>query len=222
MKILIVEDDRKVARFLKRVLSEESHVPDVCASGDDALVQIRSGVYDLVILDWMIPGIDGLDVCRHVRRAGSNVPILMLTARGELSERVLALNAGADDYLVKPFEVDELLARVTALLRRAAGSAILRIGPLEIDRYEHRARVAGRTIELSTREFSLLAYLARHANEPVPRSKLMTDLWATQLDSQSNLVDVYISHLRDKLADHAWMIETIRGRGYRLRTDPPA
>lgn len=220
MKILVVEDDRKLARFLQRMLSEEGYTTDVCANGADALVQVRTGVYDLVVLDWMIPGMDGLQVCRELRRSGSNVPILMLTARGELGERVMALKTGVDDYLVKPFEIDEVLARVAALLRRSVGQHVLKVGSLEIDRVERAAKLAGKPLELSTREFNLLVYLAANANQVVTRSKLMTEVWATQLDSQSHLIDVGINRLRDKLADEAWMIETVRGRGYMLRSDP--
>ncbi len=221
MKILVVEDDRKLARFLVRVLSEQEYAADVCASGDDALIQIRTGQYDLVILDWMIRGIDGLELCRELRRSGSTVPILMLTARSELAERVLALKTGVDDYLVKPFEIDELLARITALLRRAVGQHVVTVGALVIDRAERKATLAGTRLDLSTREFDLLAYLALHANQVVTRTKLLLDVWSSQIESQSNLIDVHISRLRDRLSEHAWMIETVRGRGYMLRSDPP-
>jgi DNA-binding response OmpR family regulator len=221
MKILVVEDDRKLARFLKRMLSEEGYTTDVCSNGPDALVQAQAGIYDLVVLDWMIPGMDGLQVCRELRRSGSNLPILMLTARGELGERVLALKTGVDDYVVKPFEIDEMLARVAALLRRSRGQHIIKVGDLEINRIEREAKLAGNALELSTREFDLLAYLAANANQIVTRTKLMADVWSTQLDSQSHLIDVGINRLRDKLGEHAWMIETVRGRGYVLRPDRP-
>jgi DNA-binding response OmpR family regulator len=219
MKILVVEDDRKLASFLQRMLSEEGYTADVCSSGADALVQAQSEIYDLVLLDWMIPNMDGLQVCRELRRSGSNVPILMLTARSELGERVMALKTGVDDYVVKPFEIDEVLARIVALRRRALSQHVLKVGEIEIDRVGRKAKLAGNVLELSTREFNLLVYLAVNANEVVTRTKLMTDVWSTQLDSQSHLIDVGISRLRDKLGDYAWMIETVRGRGYRFRSE---
>lgn len=217
MKILVVEDDRKLTYFLQRMLSEEGYTTDACASGADALGQIRSGLYNLVILDWMIPGIDGLEVCREIRRVGAKVPILMLTARSELGEKVMALKAGVDDYVVKPFEIDEVLARVAALLRRAVGGHLLKIGALELDRLLRKASLNGKPLDLSMREFNLLAYLVKNAEELVPRSKLMSEVWSTRLDTQSHLVDVGINRLRDRLGEYAWMIETVRGRGYLLR-----
>jgi DNA-binding response OmpR family regulator len=217
VKILVVEDDRKLARFLQRVLSEEGYTVDVCASGNDALVQGRSGIYALVLLDWMIPDLDGLEVCRLLRRASSTVPIMILTARGELSERVIGLDAGADDYLVKPFEVEELLARVKALLRRSTGPLLLRLGALEIDREDRSVRVGGAAVDLTTREFNLLLHLAHRAGQVVTRTELLTQVWSTQFDPESNVVEVHISRLRDKLGAHADLIETVRGRGYRLR-----
>jgi DNA-binding response OmpR family regulator len=218
VKILIVEDDRKLARFVQRVLSEEGYAADLCSSGPDALVQARSGIYNLVLLDWMIPDLDGLEVCRQLRRSGCTVPILMVTARGELSERVLGLDSGADDYLVKPFEVEELMARVHALLRRAVGHPRLTFGGLEIDRDLRQARLEGRVIELTAREFSLLLHLAHHCDQVVTRTELLTQVWSTQFDPESNVVEVHVSRLRDKLGENAWMIDTVRGRGYRLRT----
>jgi DNA-binding response OmpR family regulator len=220
VKILVVEDDPKLARLLRRVLAEEGHVVDVCVNGDEALVQGRSGVYGLVLLDWMIPGVDGLSVCRELRRSGSQVPILMLTARCELSERVLAINAGADDYMAKPFEIDELLARLTALLRRSIGQQVISLGELEVDRLDRNATLAVKRLKLSAREFDVLAYLACRANQPVERSDLLAHVWPTQFDSGSNVVDVHINRLREKLGSFAWMIETIRGRGYMLRSEP--
>jgi DNA-binding response OmpR family regulator len=220
MKILLVEDDRKLARFLSRVLTEEGYTADVCSSGSDALEQARSGIYKLLVLDWMVPDNDGLEVCRQLRRHGNNVPIIMLTARGELAERVMALDAGADDYLIKPFEVDELVARVKALLRRVSGPLRLRFGAVEIDREKRRVLISGTPIELTTREFNLLLHLAHHAGQVVTRTELLSGVWSTQFDTESNVVEVHISRLREKLADHAAMIETVRGRGYRLRVEP--
>jgi DNA-binding response OmpR family regulator len=220
VKILVVEDDRKLARFLQRVLSEEGHTADVCSRGADALEQVRAGIYSLVLLDWMLPDLDGLEICRQLRRSSVTVPIMMLTARGEVSERVLGLDSGADDYLVKPFEVEELVARVNALLRRSSGSSQLKLGPLEIDRDRHKASLEGKVIDLTTREFSLLLHLAFRVGQVVTRTELLAQVWSTNFDPESNVVEVHISRLRDKLGEHAWMVDTVRGRGYRLRTEP--
>jgi DNA-binding response OmpR family regulator len=218
MKVLIVEDDAKLARFLSRILTEEGYVTDVCRSGSDAVAQARSGVYELVILDWMLPELDGLSVCREVRKAGLTLPVLMLSARGELQERVLGLQSGADDYVVKPFEVEELLARVHALARRAAGFATMQFGELSLDRLQHRFLLGGKPLELTGREYGLLLHLAFRSERVVTRSELLQQVWDASFDTGTNVVDVHVSRLRDKLGDHAWMIETVRGTGYRLRT----
>jgi two-component system OmpR family response regulator len=217
VKVLVVEDDRKLASFLSRVLTEEGYTVDVCGNGGDAVKQVQSGLYGLVLLDWMLPDSDGLEVCRVLRRDGNNTPIILLTARGEVKERVLGLEAGADDYMVKPFEVEELVARVAAVLRRAAGLASLKIGPLELDRAERRARLDGKLVELTTREFSILLHLALKAGRVVKRAELLAQVWSTQFDPESNVVEVHMSRLRDKLGEHEWMVDTVRGRGYRLR-----
>ncbi len=222
MKILVVEDDVKVARFIARVFGEEGFVTDLCVSGADAVRQAGAVSYDLILLDWMLPDLDGLAVCRELRRGGSTAPIIMLTARGEVRERVLGLEAGADDYVVKPFEIDELLARVHALIRRTHGFGRVVLGELELDRLQRRATLQGRPLELTTREYSLLLFLAAQVDQVVTRSELLTHVWSTQFDPGSNLVDVHIKRLRDKLGAHAWMIDTVRGKGYRLRTEPGA
>jgi len=218
MRILVVEDDQKLASFLGRVLSEEGYSVDRCTTGADAISQARTGVYELILLDWMIPDLDGLEVCRQVRRDGSPVPILMLTARDQVRERVLALDAGADDYLVKPFEIEELVARINALLRRAKGHSRMKLGPLDIDRAQRRVLLDGETLDLTTREMALLLHLAHRVDRVVTRSELLSQVWSIRFDPESNVVEVHISRLRDKLQRHAWMIETVRGRGYRLRT----
>jgi DNA-binding response OmpR family regulator len=217
VKILLVEDDKKLARFVTRLLTEEGYAVDSCARGHDALTQAQAGVYDLLVLDWMLPDLDGLAVCRELRRAGSTLPILMLTARGETRERVLGLDAGADDYVIKPFEVEELLARVRALLRRASGHSSLRLGGLEIDRIHRRVLARGAPIDLTSREYALLLHLAHKADRVVPRSELLAQVWETHFDPGSNLVEVHVSRLRDKLGELAWQVETVRGVGYRLR-----
>ena len=222
MKVLILEDDQKLARFVARVLTEEGLAVDSCATGTDAVAQAQTGVYDLVILDWMTPEMDGLTVCRELRRTGCSSPILMLTARGETREKVLALEVGADDYMVKPFEVEELVARIRALLRRTAGLHALRCGDVEIDRVERTARLAGVALALTNREYALLLHLIHHADRIVKRSELLAHVWSTSFDPGSNLVEVHVSRLRDKLGDRAWMIETVRGVGYRLRREHAA
>ena len=222
VKVLLVEDDLKLARFLRRLLAEEGYTVDLCTGGEDCLAQAGSGLYSLVILDWMLPDRDGLSVCRELRQKGVLTPILMLTARGDLKERVLGLKTGADDYLVKPFELDELLARMFALIRRTAAFGRLRIGELELDRMRHSALVKGRAIELTGREHAFLLYLAHQAGKPVPRSELLSNIWELHIDPGTNLVDVLVSRLRDKLGEHAWMIDTVRGLGYSLRAERTA
>ena len=218
MKILIVEDDQKLARFVLRVMTEEGYQADLATSGEEAIRQGKMGIYDLVLLDWMLPDGDGLHVCRELRKGGYAGPIMMLTARAELREKVLGLDAGADDYLVKPFEVEELVARVKALLRRTAGFAALRLGDLEIDRLSRKVHLAGKTLDLTTKEYGLLLYLAGAGDgKPVSRTTLLANVWDLSFDPSSNLVEVHISRLRDKLGGYAWMIETVRGVGYCLR-----
>jgi DNA-binding response OmpR family regulator len=218
LKILVVEDDKKLARFLSRVLTEEGYVTDSASNGQEAIQQAESGVYDLIVLDWMLPETDGLHVCRELRRSGCAAPILMLTARGETRERVLGLDAGADDYMVKPFEVEEFVARVRALIRRTAGFGRLRCGDIEIDRVGHRALLKGQPLSLTSREYALLVHLVHHSDKIVTRTELLSRVWETNFDPGSNLIEVHVSRLREKLGDHAWMIETVRGSGYRLRS----
>jgi two-component system, OmpR family, response regulator len=217
MKILVVEDNRKLARFLHRALSEERHVVDTVTDGTTAVEQVATIDYDLVILDWMLPEMDGLSVCRMLRSRGARVPILMLTARGDVNERITGLDAGADDYLSKPFDLGELLARVRALHRRAeAAGVVLRAGPLVIDRAQHRAELERRRLALTPREFALLAYLAAERGRTVPRTELLSKLWDINFDPGSNVVEVHIRHLRDKLGEWSRLIETVRGVGYRM------
>lgn len=221
MKVLIVEDNLKVSRLLVRVFGEEGFTVDACAHGEDAVTRATAVGHDVIVLDWMLPDIDGIAVCTQLRRAGITTPILMLTARDEVNERVLGLNSGADDYLVKPFEVEELLARVRALLRRTSSMARFRAGALEIDPMARRAFVAGAPVDLTTREYSLLVYLARRVDVVVPRTELLANVWETNFEPGTNIVEVSVSRLRDKLGDHDWMVETVRGAGYRLRVKSP-
>jgi len=219
MKVLLLEDNPKVARFLAQIFTENGYIVDVCDSGADALKHATTGVYDVVVLDWMVPDVDGVATCRAIRKAGIATPILMLTARALPSERVLGLDSGADDYLTKPFDIEELLARVRALIRRASEGGKLRCGELEIDQIAHQARLRGQALVLTTREFALLLALAKRADQVVTRTDLLANIWSVSFDSGSNLLDVHMSRLRDKLGDCRWMIETVRGRGYRLRTE---
>ncbi len=221
MKVLVVEDDAKLSRFLIRVLVEEGFTADGCAKGADGIAQACSQIYDLIILDWMLPDVDGLAVCREVRSKGVRTPILMLTARGELRERVLGLETGADDYLVKPFEVEELVARIRALVRRASGFAKLGIGALELDRVGREVTLGGQVLDLTSREYALLLDFVHHAEKIVTRTELLARVWGTSFDPGSNLVEVHVSRLRDKLGDYSWMIETVRGAGYRLTATAP-
>ncbi|HEY3257072.1 MAG TPA: response regulator transcription factor [Polyangiaceae bacterium] len=221
LKVLVVEDNPKVARFLRRLLTDEGLVADACADGDEAVRQAKNGIYDLVLLDWMLPGQDGLAVCRELRRSGSNVPVLMLTARGELRERVLGLKSGADDYLVKPFEVEELVARIHALLRRTQGARRLNLGGMELDLEKRCVVVDGLPVSITGRELDLLLHLAHRVNEVVTRTELLARIWQMPFDPGSNVVDVQVRRLREKLGTRAWMVETVRGVGYRLRSEPP-
>ncbi len=218
VKTLVVEDNQKLARLLKRALEEDGYVVDVVTDGATALDQLRRVEYDAVVLDWMLPEVDGLTVCRTLRARGNGVPILMLTARAEISERVTGLDAGADDYLAKPFDLGELLARVRARMRRGANVQVLRIGPLLIDRAERRVLVNGRRLELTPREFTLLSYLGREAGRAVPRTELLAKVWEMAFDPGSNLVDAHVRNLREKLGDCAGLIRTVRGIGYKLET----
>ena len=220
--MLVVEDDVKLSRFLVRVLVEEGFVADACATGTHAIEQAPAGLYDLIVLDWMLPDVDGLSVCRTLRQSGLATPILMLTARGEVRERVLGLDSGADDYLVKPFEVEELVARIRALVRRSSGVAKISVGPLELDRVGREVLLSGAPLELTAREYALLLDLMHHAEKTVSRTELLARVWGTNFDPGSNLVEVHVSRLRDKLGEHAAMITTVRGVGYRLTAGPHA
>jgi DNA-binding response OmpR family regulator len=222
VKLLVIEDDPKLARLLTRFLQEEGYVVDGCATGELGLRQAATGLYDLIVLDWMLPDLDGLSLCRRLRAQGASLPILMLTSRAELSERVMGLDAGADDYVVKPFEIEELAARIRALLRRVAAAGKTSVGPLSLDTRQRRATLAAAPLELTSREYALLAYLIRRADQIVSRSELLAHVWSTQFDPGSNLVEVHVSRLRDKLGRWAGMIETVRGAGYRLRAGEAA
>ncbi len=217
MKILVVEDNQKFARFLVRALSEEGYVVDLVGDGEAAVQQAQSIDYDLMILDWMLPEMDGLSVCRAVRAKGLRLPILMLTARADISERITGLDAGADDYVPKPFDLGELFARMRALVRRSGQSdGVIRLGPIVVDQRNRKVTVDGRKLDFTPREYALLTYLARESGRVVPRTELLAKVWELNFDPGSNVVEVHIKNVRDKLGDHASMIETVRGVGYRM------
>ncbi len=221
MRILVVEDNRRLSDSLRMTLAEDGYAVDVAYDGPDGEEMARMSLYDVIVLDLMLPHKDGLAVCRDLRNRRVNTPILMLTARDALDDRVRGLDSGADDYLVKPFEVDELRARLRALLRRESSnkSGTLRIADLELDPAAHTANRAGQEIELTAKEFSLLEYLMRHPNRLITREMAEEHLWSYDHLVASNVVDVYIRRLRRKI-DDPWpdkLLETVRGAGYRIR-----
>jgi DNA-binding response OmpR family regulator len=220
--VLIVVDEEKHATFLSRLLSEEGYTADLCTGGEEAVTRGQSGRYSLILLDWTLPDLDGLSVCRELRQKGVLTPILMLTARRELQDRVLALDSGVDDYVLRPFEVTELLARIRALLRRSAGLASLRAGPLEFDRVRHVVLLGGDALSLTLREYGFLLHLMHRINQTVTRAELLIQVWNADPDSSSNVVEVMVTKLREKLGKYAWMLQTVRGSGYGLRTESAA
>ena len=221
MRILLVEDEPSAARFIAKGLREAKHAVDIATDGIAASRQCQENDYDAVILDVMLPGKDGLAVCRDLRAAGSDVPVLMLTARDAVEARVQGLDAGADDYLTKPFDFRELLARVRALTRRdrrPLAPERIEVGPLAIDVAGQRVWIDGRELDLTSREYALLEYLARRAGEVVGRADIAEHVWDENYDPFSNVVDVYVQRLRRKLdsGDGPSLIRTRRGQGYQL------
>lgn len=222
MHILVVEDEKRLANLVRRALEEESHVVDVTYDGAEALEMAQSTNYDLMVLDLMLPHMDGIEVCRRLRAQGNDVRILMLTARDAVEDRVLGLEAGADDYLVKPFSFAELLARVKALARRKIEPQTeteLQSADLVLDLARREARRDGKTIELTAKEFQLLEYLMRNAGHVLTRTQILDHVWGYNFDSFSNVVDIYVHYLRNKV-DRDFdepLIRTVRGVGYSLK-----
>jgi two-component system, OmpR family, response regulator len=223
MRVLVVEDDPKMAALIRRGLGEEGLVVDLTERGEDALWMAGSTAYDAVVLDVLLPGIDGFETCRRLRSEGTWTPVLLLTARDAVEDRIAGLDGGADDYLTKPFSFGELMARLRALSRRGAAArpAVLEVGDLRLDPATRRVWRRDTEIALSQREFALLEAFMRHPGEALSRLQLLERAWDYAYENRSNVVDVYVRYLRDKVDRPfgAQSIETLRGHGYRLRED---
>jgi two-component system copper resistance phosphate regulon response regulator CusR len=224
-RILLVEDDAEIAEFVAQGLREEGYVVEVAADGHDGRHALGAASWDLVILDWWLPGPDGYALLREFREAGKTAPVLFLTARDAVAQRVEGLTAGADDYLCKPFAYEELLARVQALLRRVAGTAgpVWRHHDIVVDPATNRAERAGKPLGLTARELALLVFLLRHPGEVLSRTRLYEQVWEEQYDGLSNTLEVHVMELRKKLEAHGpRVVHTVRGRGYMLGDPQPA
>ena len=223
MRILVIEDERKVAEFVARGLRDQRFAVDVANDGQAGWDMASTCNYDLIVLDLMLPGLSGLEILKRIRGRRSQVPVLVLTARSGTAEKVENFEAGADDYLTKPFAFDELLVRVKALLRRGSPdqSSILRIGDLEIDRQKQSAKRAGKRIELTPKEYSLLEFLTANAGRVVSRTMIIEHVWDESFQGLTNIVDVYVRHLRSKVDDQnpKKLIRTVRGVGYTVNDD---
>lgn len=223
MRILLVEDERDAARMLSKGLREQTYAVDLAYDGAEALEKAEINAYDLLILDVMLPGVDGFEVCRQLRERGLSVPILLLTARGGVTDRITGLDRGADDYLTKPFDFGELLARIRALLRRGADlkDSVLQVGDLAVDTRSHSVTRSGSSISLTAKEYSMLEYLARRAGEVVSRADISEHVWEENYDPFSNLIEVYVQRLRRKLdaPESAPLLHTRRGEGYILSAE---
>lgn len=222
MRILLVEDDRDAAAYLVKALREAGHVPDHAVDGEDGYAQATVNSYDVLVVDRMLPKLDGLSVIGRLRAEGVRTPTLILSALGQVDDRVAGLRAGGDDYLTKPYAFSELLARIEALGRRGAPNAadtVYRVGDLELDRLAHKVVRLGGEIVLQPREFRLLEYLMRHAGQVVTRTMLLENVWDYHFDPQTNVIDVHISRLRSKI-DKGYdtpLLHTVRGAGYMVR-----
>ena len=223
MRILVVEDEPKVASFIRRALEEESYAVDAADNGNDGLDMAQVGSYDLVILDLMLPGLPGIEVLKRMRAARLKMPVLILTARSQVDQRVHGLDAGADDYLTKPFAIDELLARVRALLRRGAGepTGLLQVDDLVLNPATREVTRAGQRIELTSKEYALLEYLMRNAGRVLTRPMIAEHVWNLDFDTFTNVIDVYVNYLRNKIdrGRDRKLIHTVRGSGYVLKVD---
>lgn len=225
MRILVIEDDQRLTRLMKQVLKEEHYTVDIAHDGETGLDMLLSAIYDVAIIDWMLPKRDGPAICRAARSARQRTALLMLTARSQIDDRVIGLDSGADDYLVKPFAFEELLARVRALSRRFSGESgdpqELRRGDLVMDLRSHTARRGDQVLDLTATEWNLLEFLLRHPGQVLSRQQILDYVWATERDVQLHMVDVYICYLRRKVevVGRADPIVTVRGVGYRFEAD---
>lgn len=221
VRVLLVEDDKKTASFVAKAMRAEGFTVDILNNGDDALLALSTKPFDAAILDIMLPGRDGLSVLKQLRLSGNQVPVLLLSARGALNERVEGLNAGADDYLAKPFALEEVLARARALMRRGGDTktTLLRVGDLTLDTLKRTAERGGRRIELTTREYQLLEYLMRSVGRVCSRMMILENVWDYNFDPGSNLVDVYVGRLREKIdgGSDVRLLHSVRGEGYVMK-----
>ncbi len=220
MRILVIEDEKKIADFIKRGLQEEGYAVDVAGDGEEGYMLIHDNEYDVVILDLLLPKMDGVTLCEKIRKEKIDVPIIMLTAKTSVEDRVTGLDSGANDYLTKPFAFEELLARIRALLRKGSYKLTkLNAGDIELDMLTHKVTRAGKEILLTSKEYSLLEFLMRNQNSLVTRTMIAEHVWDVNFDTYTNIIDVYINYLRNKL-DQGFdkkMIYTVRGRGYILK-----
>ncbi|MFM8552052.1 MAG: response regulator transcription factor [Nitrospiraceae bacterium] len=223
MRILVVEDEVKVASFIRKALEEESYAVDLCNDGATGLDLGQSGAYDLIVLDVMLPGMTGLEVLKGLRNSRIKTPVLLLTALSKVDQKVKGLDAGADDYLTKPFAIDELLARVRALLRRGSGEAagVLHVDDLVLNPSTREVTRGGQKIELTTKEYALLEYLMRNVGRVLTRPMIAEHVWNQDFDTFTNVIDVYMNYLRNKIdrGQKRPLIQTVRGSGYVLRED---
>lgn len=221
MRILIVEDEFKIANFIKKGLKEEGYIGDIVTDGKEALNLIYSNNYDLIILDLMLPSIDGISICSEIRKNNLNIPILILSAKDTVKDKVKGLDSGADDYLTKPFSFEELLARIRALLRGKGNKEVtkLKVDDLEMDLISRVVKRGDKEITLSTKEYSLLEYLMRNAGNVVTRTMILENVWDLNFDNFTNIIDVYINYLRNKIDKEfdKKLLHTIRGRGYMIK-----
>ncbi|MAS13409.1 MAG: DNA-binding response regulator [Nitratireductor sp.] len=222
MKILVIEDDREAADYLKNAFAEAGHTADIARDGDSGFSMAESGSYDVFVVDRMLPRRDGLSIIAELREGGNDTPALILSALGEVDDRVTGLRAGGDDYLTKPYAFSELLARIEVLRRRAGTKdveTVYNVGDLELDRLSHTVRRAGQEIILQPREFRLLEYMMRHAGQVVTRTMLLENVWDYHFDPQTNVIDVHISRLRGKIEKgfDKPLLHTVRGAGYMLK-----
>ena len=223
MHILFVEDEAKIANFVRAGLKEQGFVVDYCDNGDEGYARALDNEYDAIVLDIMVPGKDGLSILKHLRRKGQNVPVILLTARNELDDRIEGLNLGADDYIAKPFFVEELVARIHAVVRRSTGERqnLVCVGPIKLDRITREVTCDHHIVELTTREFNLLEYLMRSPGRVFTRTQILEHIWGYDFNPSTNVVDVCVQRIRkkiDSIGGAGW-IESIRGVGYRFREE---